>query len=114
MNPTTRQLALRTMVRFVDDLPLCRRTEAECHSVSRSIQDYHHHVTRAINNLKYAVTRRAEEIVRQTDDELSRNTAVSEREDRRMVHDARFESMLQEKCESLDDPTIQAMVVCRR
>jgi transcription elongation factor S-II len=96
-----------------DDIYLCRDIEAHCHSVSSTIREYQSHVVRSAFNLREN-NQLGVEVVYEPDSRLAEGLIVGHIEHERKARLMRFEQMLQEKYEALDDEQFQAIVRCRR
>jgi DNA-directed RNA polymerase subunit M/transcription elongation factor TFIIS len=96
-----------------DDLLLCREVEAHCHAVSSTVDEYNDHVIRCAFNLKEN-KEIGINVVYESDSVLSLGTIVGRIYSERQARTLRFERMLQEKYEALDDEKFQAIVRCRR
>ena len=114
MLDASRQRALRLLSEArPEDVPLCREVEAACHAASTTAQEYGGHVRRAAFNLRQNGTVGVE-VVHSSDSFLSQGTIVGRIEDERRARAERFEQMLQEKYDALNDRQFQAIVRCRR
>ena len=115
MLPAQRQRALRLLEASRADAapPLCRDVEALCHALSCTELEYHDHVRRAACNLG-ANPHVGLELVCSPDDALTDGTLVGRIADERVARARRFERMLEEKYEALNDATFQSIVRCRR
>jgi len=91
----------------------CRDVEALCHACSATSHEYNDRVLRAAFNLRNNPSV-GEEVVHLPDDALTRDTLVGRIRDEAQARQRRFDAMLKEKYESLDDTTFQAIVRCRR
>lgn len=114
MLPSRRFAALRLLHHSrTDEFSLCREVEAACHAASTCADEYQDHVLRAAFNL-YQNPRVGVDVVASLDDELVEGTEVGERaaEQERRAH--RFQQMLLDKYEALDDRKFQAIIRCRR
>ena len=107
-----RSIALLRRAR-TDDRALCREVEARCHAASRTPAEYLDRVRRAAFNLR-ANTAVGVDVVRVDDETLAIGTEVGALAEETRARRARFEAMLQEKYEALDDRTFEAIVRCRR
>lgn len=114
MHPARRQRGLRLIFSSrPNDFDMCRTVEACCHAVSSTPDEYDDHIVRAAFNLKQ--NREMGAAVVQTDDRtLTEGTVVGRIEAEKRLRAERFEQMLQEKYQSLDDEKFQAIVRCRR
>ena len=113
MIATRRQQALRLLHANRDDFSLCREVEALCHAASTTAHDYGDHVRRAAFNLR-ANASVGVDVVHLHDDALTDGTLVGRIREEAQLRAERFQQMLQEKYDALNDRTFQAMVRCRR
>lgn len=112
MLPSQRQEALRVLHASRPDVRLCRRVEALAHGLSASGADYRDLVLRSAFNLSKnpAV---GEDVVYRTDHDLSQGTLLGTLEQERAARKDRFEQMLQEKYDALNDQNFTAIIKCR-
>ena len=96
-----------------DDFELCRNVESHCHSISSTLREYQDNVLRCAFNLRQNPALKAS-VVYLDDVALAKGTIIEQIETERQVRAERFERMLQEKYEALDDQKFQAIVRCRR
>lgn len=115
MMPCERQRALSLLyrVRATPDLLVCREIESLCHSVSAGRQEYKDHIRHAAYNLRQN-PRLGLEVVCAADGELAKGTVKGRIEAESQARQKRFEEMLQEKYDALNDKTFTAIVRCRR
>jgi transcription elongation factor S-II len=114
MLPARRQGALRLLsTARATDIPLCREVEAACHAASLTADEYYDHVRRAAFNL-HENGRIGIEVVYLPDSELTEGTLLGRIETESRARTERFENMLKEKYDALNDRTFQAIVRCRR
>lgn len=114
MLATARQRALSLLSDArPSDLALCREVEAACHAASTTSLEYGGHVRRAALNLKQNL-RVGIEVVHSSDKKLAEGTIVGRIETERRARADRFEQMLQEKYDALNDRQFQVIVRCRR
>ncbi len=114
MLPSHRHRALRLLVGCRPSDPLLgREVEALCHAASLCAVEYYDHVRRAAHNLRENPSV-GEEVVGAPDDALVEGTLVGRIEREKALRDQRFEQMLQEKYEALDDATFASIVRCRK
>lgn len=114
MLPSARQRALRVL--HDDgrpDVSLCRRVESACHAASENASEYERRVLRAAYNLRVN-PRVGEEVAFASDEFLARGTVVEDVRNEHRCRVARFEDLLQEKYEALDDETFHAIVRCKK
>lgn len=107
-----RALALLSSAR-PDDVAVCREVEARCHAAASSHDEYKDSVLRAAFNLRQN-SRLGVEVVRLPDGQLIEGTIVGRIDAESRLRAERFEKMLQEKYEALDDQKFRAIVRCRR
>lgn len=91
----------------------CRDVEAMCHAQAHSAYDYEEAMMRATFHLKMDASR-GSAVVHASDDELMDGTLVERIQAEARARQQRFEQMLQDKYEAVDDPECRAMVRCRR
>ena len=114
MLATRRQCALRLLARArADDFALCREVEAACHAAAATPHEYVDHVRRAAFNLREN-PRVGVEVVHAADAALVEGTLLGRIQHESAARVARFEQMLQEKYDALNDRQFQAIVRCRR
>lgn len=92
---------------------MCREIEAIAFSISASKNDYRDHITRAAFNIRENKTIGAE-VVQSLDCEITNGTLVGRIDMETKSRNDRFQQMLQEKYESLNDVKFQAIVRCKR
>jgi DNA-directed RNA polymerase subunit M/transcription elongation factor TFIIS len=114
MLPSQRRRALLLLRQTrPDDASLCRDVEAMCHAASRTAADYGDHVRRVAFNM-HANPALGREVVAAGDDVLTRGTLVGRIREETRARAERFERMLQEKYDALNDRQYTAIVRCRR
>ena len=113
MLPPQRQRALRVDAAREGDLLLMRDVEARCHALSHTAHEYFDHIRRAACNLR-ANPRAGVNVVDTPDESLTQGTLVGDIAEQRRARALRFERMLAEKYEALNDATFQSIVRCRR
>ena len=114
MDPCVRQRALKFLcARRPNSFLLCRDAEALCHSVSATPTEYNEHVRRSAHNLSHNPDIR-QEVVVASDAEVSQGCLVGKIDAEREARMERFNQMLQEKYDALNDKTFEAIVRCRR
>lgn len=112
MLASRRQEALRHLHSARADVGLCRSVEASVHGLSASESDYRDLILRSVFNLSTNLDV-GEDVVHCTDEELSRGTLLGKLERERVMRKDRFEQMLQEKYDSLNDQSFKAIITCR-
>ena len=114
MLATRRVQALRLLHAARENDPLlCREVEAECHALAAWPDEYLDYVRRAAFNLKENSSVGLE-VVRAPDAALTEGTLLGRIETETRARNERFEQMLQEKYDALNDRQFQAIVRCRR
>ena len=114
MDPTRRQRALSLLFyRRPDEFSLCRDVEAECHSIAHTEEQYADEILRAAYNLKENSSS-GRDVPFLPDEALLEGTMAGSLRDERNAREKRFQNMLQEKYEALNDRTFEAIVRCRR
>ena len=108
-----RQQALALLHANRDDFALCRDVEALCHATSATPHEYGDLVRRAAFNLREN-PRVGREVALAPDDALVGGTLVGRIRAEAAARRERFEQMLQEKYDALNDRSFQAIVRCRR
>ena len=112
MLPYDRQHHLRILHESRNDIELCLETEARCHALTTSVSDYHDLILRCAHSLRLNSSL-GKEVAMLTDAETQRGTILEDVENERKQRRQRFEEMLQEKFESMDDETFKSIVTCR-
>ena len=114
MLPAQRARALRLLAEARPaDLGLARDVEAACHALAHSADEYGDHVRRAAFNL-HANPALGREVVDADEDALTRGVLVGRIRDETRARAERFERMLQEKYDALNEGEYTAIVRCRR
>lgn len=93
---------------------LTRNIEALAHSMSRTPYDYYDHIHRAAFNLHENPRITSLDIVCQADEELTEGTLLQRIERETQARSDRFQQMLQEKYDAINDRKFHAIVRCRR
>ena len=96
-----------------DDFLLAREVEALCHSLAVDCNEYLDHIRRCAYNLKENQTV-GKAVVCMSDVSLTTGTLVGRIETERRLRNERFEQMLREKYDSMNDASIGTIVRCRR
>lgn len=114
MLPVRRQQSLRLLATArPSDVLLCREVEAACHAASTTAHEYDDHVRRAAFNLHENASVGVD-VVHTADAELTEGTLLGRIEQESRMRSERFQQMLQEKYDALNDRKFQAIVRCRR
>lgn len=93
---------------------LTRDVEAVAHSVSRTPYDYYDHIHRAAFNLRENPRLATPDLVCQADAALTEGTLLQRIERETQARADRFQQMLQEKYDAINDRKFHAIVRCRR
>lgn len=96
-----------------NDFLMCRDVEANCHASSRTASEYSDNIRRAAFNL-HANPAIGREVVHASDKTLTKGTLSGRIQEETLARMERFEQMLQEKYDTLNDRTFEAIVRCRR
>ena len=112
MLPSARVRAL-TLLTEVRPFLVAREVEAECHARAATPNEYGDLIRRAAFNLREKDDVGVE-VVRLSDEELTVGTLAGKILDEQRARTERFENMLQEKYEALNDQHFRAIVRCRR
>ena len=107
-----RSLQLLAMSR-PDDVLLCRETEARCHAESNTPHEYADQVRRAAFNLRENAAL-DEEVVQRPDATLTEGTLLGRIESETKARAERFDQMLHEKYEAINEGKFKSIVRCRR
>lgn len=114
MDPSARQAMVRVLLsRCGDDPLLAREMEAYCHSTSTSPREYAAQATRCLWNL-HSNPSLGSRVLLMDDSVLAEATTVGYMERDRLAKRERFEKMLADKYDSLNDESFQAIVKCQR
>ena len=108
-----RQRALRVLLTARPDAEVCREVESSCHAIAQTDEEYFDHIKRSAFNLREN-PEAGRDVMYVSDETLTQGTLLGRIEEQTKVRTARFERMLQEKYEALDDESFQAIVRCRR
>ena len=113
MLPSQRQTALRLLFNIRPRVELCREIESLCHGCSASADEYMQMIRRSAFNLS-ANPNIGIDVVNQSDRGLSQGTLIGKLEEERRARKERFDQMLQEKYDALDDAKFKAIITCLR
>lgn len=114
MQPVQRQRALQLLTAArAQDVDLVRNVEAHCHAHSDSSREYHDRIRHAAFNLRNN-PRVGLHVLVESDDVLAEDTLIGRIHQETRARQRRFDDMLQDKYEALNDQTFQAIVRCRR
>ena len=96
-----------------DDFLLCRDMESIAHAISSTHQEYRDNIMRVAFNINQNRLLGLE-VVRAPDSSLIHGTALENIEEAIRAKEDRFQQMLQDKYENLDDERFCAIVKCLR
>ena len=113
MLPARRRRCLELLYRARPDVDVCRRVESACHAHSATAVEYVDRVRHAAFNLRENASVGVE-VVRASDAVLTAPTVVGRIRAEAEARRVRFDEMLKEKYEALNDRTFEAIVRCRR
>lgn len=113
MLPARRQAALRALHHSRPDVELCRMLESRCHSMVSNVEDYLDSIRRIAFHL-HMNERISIEAFQASDETLIAGTEMEKVEHERQIKAIRFEEMLQEKYDSLNDRTFAAIDRCTK
>ena len=114
MDPQIRQRCLRLIAQSrPHDSELCRNVESYCHAFANTSSEYMERIRHAAFNLQ-ANPNVGLNVVNSGNDILTEDTLVGRIHMECKNRHERFQSMLQDKYDSLNDKTFTAIVRCRR
>lgn len=113
MDPRCRQRHIARLCGVLSDVATGREVEAACHAISQDAAEYEDHLCRALVNLRHHPAA-GWEVVFLADDALAEGTPVGALLAEQEAQAVRFEQMLQEKYEALNDVAVKKIVRCRR
>tara|TARA_B110000008_G_C16958760_1_gene559285 strand:- start:179 stop:664 length:486 start_codon:yes stop_codon:yes gene_type:complete len=101
---------------FCEDILVSREIESSIHSISGSIEEYINRAQQIVLNLKNNrdLKKYGKNIITKTDSEMSKGTILEDIERESLLQKIRFEQMLQEKYDMLNDKSYNATLKCRR
>lgn len=101
---------------FCDDIMLVRDIEAGIHCMTRNLNEYMDKSQQIILNIKNNANLKhhGSDIVLLTDIEMAKDTIIEDIEKESVNRKMRFEQMLQEKYEMLNDKSYNTTLKCRR
>lgn len=114
MDPSVRQRGLRLITRSrPSDAELCRNVESYCSALATTPAEYMERIRHAAFNL-HANSNVCLNVVNSSNDVLTEETLVGRIHLEGRNRHMRFQSMLQDKYDALNDRTFTAIVKCRR
>ena len=111
-----RRNVLRMLCKISNDLETSRIIESAIHSVSRQEAEYIDKAQQLIFNIKQnpALIKNKEDILLLTDDQMAKNTVIEDIQHETELRKTRFEQMLQEKYDMVNDKSYNTTLKCRR
>lgn len=111
-----RRNVLRMLCQISDDLETSRIIESAIHSVSRQEAEYIDKAQQLIFNIKQNPTliNNKEDTLLLTDDQMAKNTVIEDIQHETELRKIRFEQMLQEKYDMVNDKSYNTTLKCRR
>ena len=113
MLPSQRQKRLQLLYRFRNNVDVVREVEAYCHASSHDPVGYDELILRAAFNLKIRPDLN-EEVLTSSDDFVIEGSEVGKIDKLRKLKEKRFEQMLQEKYDAIDDQQFTSIIKCRK
>lgn len=114
--PALRMKALRLIAEVQEDWRIARDIEASIHASSGACSAYKNSIQRIVFNIKQnpALLRRGVEVVLLTDEEMARGTIIEEIAREIRESRERFDQIVQEKYELVNQDSYKATLRCRR
>jgi len=111
-----RRNVLKMLCQISKDLETSRIIESAIHSVSRQEAEYIDKAQQLIFNIKQnpALIENKENTLLLTDDEMAKNTVIEDIQHETELRKTRFEQMLQEKYDMVNDKSYNTTLKCRR
>lgn len=111
-----RRSVLYLLDNYVEDIIKTREIEASIHCISRTLSDYIDKAQQIIQNIKQNRTliHKGADLVVMTNKDMAANTIIEDIEKETDLQKKRFEQMLQEKYDMMNDKSYNATLKCRR
>ena len=113
MLPSERQKRYKILFDIRQDCELIREIEAISHAASQNSMDYDDHIHKAASNLRIRPDMGLE-MMTVSDDILIRGTVAGTLDEQRRIAESRFEKMLEDKYESMNDEEFATIVHCKK
>ena len=113
MDPAVRQKTLILLTKY-RDFELCRELESAIHSKSKNSNEYFNNSLRVSWNLKNNKNLNTVGIVFEQEKNMIKNTILEHIYLQNKARNERFEKMLQEKYDSINDKKYNTLIKCRR
>jgi len=113
MSSINRQKGINLLYKAYENIDVCRKTEAYCHSHSETHYDYWDNIRRASFNMTMNPNLN-EDLVISSDTSLIEGTILEKRETERENKRNRFEQMLKDKYDAIDDVKVKSVAKCRK
>lgn len=112
-----RKRSLDLLLSACSDFTVARATEATMHALATSRDDYTDRVVRMVHNLTQnprLVEQHGAALPFLTDTTMARGTIIEDVERETAMHQQRFNQMLQEKYDTINQETYRSTLKCRR
>tara|TARA_Y100000748_G_scaffold204279_1_gene171057 strand:- start:424 stop:903 length:480 start_codon:yes stop_codon:yes gene_type:complete len=111
-----RQSVVVLLDNYVENVMISRDIEASIHAICRDISEYSDKCQQIILNLKqnHSLAQYGSNLVVKSDSEMSQGTIIEDIERESSIRRDRFESMLQEKYDMMNDKSYNTTLKCRR
>lgn len=111
-----RQSVIILVNKYVNDVLVSREIEAAIHAICRNMLEYTDKCQQIILNLKQNcnLANLGKDLVITSDSEMSKGTIIEDIERESSIQRNRFESMLQEKYDMMNDKSYNTTLKCRR
>ena len=111
-----RQSVIILVNKYVNDVLVSREIEASIHAICRNMLEYTDKCQQIILNLKQNcnLANLGKDLVITSDSEMSKGTIIEDIERESSIQRNRFESMLQEKYDMMNDKSYNTTLKCRR
>jgi transcription elongation factor S-II len=113
MDPEQRRKSLQLLTKC-RNFNFCRELESIIHSKSETVNDYNNNILRCAWNLHHNDQLNSLDIIFQPDKNLIKNTILERIDKETKARSERFEKMLQEKYDSINDKQYSTLIKCRR
>jgi DNA-directed RNA polymerase subunit M/transcription elongation factor TFIIS len=113
MDPYTRRNALELLCE-THDFALCREIERNIHAASSTLDEYMDNTRRVAFNMFTNPSIAHPSMVLFGDDDMIHGTLLEKIENETRLREERFQEMLQEKYEEINESGFNAMLKCRR
>lgn len=114
--PSSRRRCVIILLNEFTDFRIARELEAQIHCISRSVEEYIDKAQQIVQNIKLnpQLTDNYNSIMFMNNIQMSKGTIIEDIEKQTEIRQSRFEQMLQEKYDMLNDKSFNATLKCRR